>query len=299
MNSRTETVFDGTGRPVLVTQYNGTPATSSTTSVYGGDRTTVIPPTGGVETTTVQNVRGQNTELDQWTTKPTVTGSAISGGAARTTTYAYTALGQQASMTTASGTSVAATWTTTYDLAGDVTSKSDPDTGTTTSAYDDAGQLTSTTDAKGQTLTYTYDALGRKTGEYDGAVGPGSESAGWAYDTLQAGQLTSSTRYTSAGNYVVAAKGYDAAGNPTGSVTSVPASLARFASSYATSYTWTSTHLMATQTPAVDASLPSETYRYYYDSHGDATAMLGYVAYASSTGWSVYGELDRDCPRFG
>lgn len=300
VDSRTLVTFDGAGRPTQSTEYQGTTAKWSTKTVYGGDRTTVIPPTGGVETTTVDDARGNTTELDQWTTPPTITGNTLSGGLAQTATYQYTALNQQKAMTTAAGTPLAATWTTSYDLAGRITAKTDPDTGSSSSTYDDAGEITTSTDGNGHVLGYTYDSLGRRTSENDG--GPtGTQLAGWVYDTLQAGQLTSATRYTPTGNYVVAATGYDATGNPTGTSTTLPASEVSFGGTlnadgtrtFKTGYTWTGTHLPATTVPAVGGSLPTETIRNTYDNHGDPTGANGINAYVSATSWSSYGEPNQ------
>src|SRR5262249_7588320 len=49
---RTVTAYDGTGRATLATAYNGLAATWSARTIYGGDRTTTIPPQGGVPSTT-------------------------------------------------------------------------------------------------------------------------------------------------------------------------------------------------------------------------------------------------------
>lgn len=299
VDSRTVTSYDGSGRPVLSTDYKGTTASWSTQTVYGGDRTTVVPPTGGVEQTAVTDARGNQIELDQWTTAPAISGSAISGGVANQTTYQYTPLNQRSQLTTAAGTSLAATWTWSYDLAGRVVSQSDPDAGTTTSSYDDLGELTATTDAKNQTVSYVYDALGRKIQSWVGAPSLGTELGSWVYDTLQAGQLTSSTSYNTTstigvGAYTVAATGYDANGNPTGTTTTIPApemgGAAGSTVSYTTSYSWTSTHLMHTQTPAPIGNSPAETITYQYDTFGEVNGVTGVNGYLSNATYSAYGE---------
>lgn len=300
IDSRTLATYDGAGRPVLSTEYQGITAKWSTKTVYGGDRTTVVPPTGGVESTAITDARGNTVELDQWTTAPTISGNVLTGGIARRTTYQYTVLGQQLGMTTAAGTSLAATWSSTYDLAGRITAKTDPDSGSSSSSYDDTGAVITTTDANSHTLGYSYDDLGRKTGEYDGGL-TGPQLAGWTYDTLQAGQLTASTRYTSTGNYVIAATGYDAAGNLTGTSTTLPPGEVDFGGTlnadnsrtFTTGYTWTGSHLMASQTPAAGGSLPVETIQYGYDDHGDPVTAMGINAYVSASSWSSYGEANQ------
>lgn len=289
----TRTGYDGAGRPLLTTEYKGTTATWSTRTIYSGDRTTVIPPAGAVETTTITDARGHTSELDQWSSPPTITGNTISGGTATRTTYQYDPLGQQTQLSTPAGTPQAATWSTSYDLAGRVISKTDPDTGTTDSSYDDAGELTATTDANGQTLAYRYDPLGRKTGEYADNIIAGTQLAGWSYDSLQTGKPTAATRYTATGNYTTAVTGYDTAGNPTGTATTIPASQGNLAGTYTTSATWTSTHLTATQTPAPGGSLPTETIYNKYDNFGEPTAETSSNAYVSASSYSPYGEANQ------
>ena len=218
VDSRTITNFDAAGRVVKSTEYAGTTAKSSTTTIYGGDRVTVIPPTGGVSTTTVTDVRGATTELDRWTTAPTISGNVVSGGAAQRATYTYDALGQLTQMTTAAGTPQAAPGRTATTSWVTQRPRSTRTPALTSYAYDDAGEVASTTDARGQTLAYSYDALGRKVQERSGSS-TGRVLAAWTFDTLQAGQPTSSTRYTydaagnQVGSYVVGATGYDASGS--------------------------------------------------------------------------------------
>ncbi|MDQ2958460.1 MAG: type IV secretion protein Rhs [Actinomycetota bacterium] len=289
VDDRTVSNFDGAGRPLLVTAYRGTTAISSIQTVYGGDRTTTIPPTGGVETTAVFDARGETVESDQWTSAPTFAGNVLSGGTASRTTYHFTPTGLQDQLTSAAGTLLAATWTASYDLAGRPYHKSDPDAGASDLSYYDTGELKTSTDANNQTVTYNYDGLGRKVSAYLGS----NEVASWLYDTLQAGQQTSSTRYTSSGNYVVASTGYDNYGNPLGVSVQLPPSETGFASSYTTSYSWTSTHLMATMKPADGGSLPSETIKYTYDALGNPTATAGYNSYVSATSWSPFSEPNQ------
>ena len=135
VDDRTLTSYDGAGRAVLATEYHGLTATWATSTVYGGDRTTVLPPTGSVASTTVSDARGEATELDQWTSLPTVSGGVISGGTAQKTTYHNTPLGQQDQLVTAAGTSLASTWSTVFDLAGRVKSQIDPDAGASSRTY--------------------------------------------------------------------------------------------------------------------------------------------------------------------
>ena len=78
----------------------------------------------------------------------------------KTTVTAYNASQQPTSVTVGSGTSAAATTTTTYDLAGFVASVTDPDGNTTRYTYNSAGQVLTTTNPLGYTSYNTYDADG-------------------------------------------------------------------------------------------------------------------------------------------
>jgi len=277
--------YDGAGRQTLSAEvHNGTAVSGdTTTTAYGGDRTTVVPPTGGTTQTTLTDVRGNTTAIWQYSAAPTISGSVVTGGTHRNTTYTYDALGRQSGMTDPGG----AHWATTYDLAGRITKQLDPDTGTTTTVYNDAGDITSTTDARGTTLTYTYDKLSRKTGEYHGTT----HLAGWVYDTLQAGRLTSSTRYTTAGNYVVATVGYDAYGNSTGTKTTIPTAAGTgIAGTYTTNYTWTKTHLQSTETQSAAGSLAGEVLSKTYTRLGNPASTSGAAPYVATTTYSPYGE---------
>lgn len=298
IDSRTQITYDGAGRVVQSTEYKGTTAGAVTKTVYGGDRVTVVPPTGGVTTTNLYDARGQRIELDRYTTPPAILGNVVGGGSYQRTTYRFDALGRQDSMTNSAGTALAATWTSTYDLAGRVIAKTDPDAGTTTSTYNDLGELVTSTDASGATLTYEYDALGRKTSLYHGAATATNRRASWLYDTLQPGKLTSSTRYGADGTtalVTVSTTGYDAVGNPLGTSTRVAEP--GFLSDYTTTYTWTKTRLMRSQrlpssvTPK--GGVAAETINYAYNAAGAPISSTGNNAYVSATNYSPYGEVNQ------
>ncbi|HEX4727313.1 MAG TPA: hypothetical protein VH298_05920, partial [Jatrophihabitans sp.] len=187
---RTETSYDGAGRAVLAKEFNGLTQTWQTQTVYGGNQSTVVPPTGGVAQTTVTDARGETAQLLQYTAAPTVTGNAVTGPN-QSTGYLYTALGQQKEIDFAGR-----KWTSTYDLGGRLTTSTDPASGTTTRTYDDAGDLLTSQDANNVVLSYHYDTLGRKDAEYHTTTQTAAnELNSWLYDTLQAGKLTSSTHY--------------------------------------------------------------------------------------------------------
>ncbi|WP_268872215.1 RHS repeat-associated core domain-containing protein [Kutzneria albida] len=285
---RTLTTYDGSGRATLATAYNGLTATWATQTIYGGDRTTVIPPQGGVPTTTITDARGKTTELRQYTQKPAITGNVVTGDAYQATTYHYTPLGQQDKITDSSGN----TWTYSFDLLGRKLSQTDPDSGTTTSSYNDADQLTATTDSRNQTLAFTYDEIGRKTAEFSGSLS-GTKLASWTYDTKQAGKLTYSTRYTPNGNYSVGVTGYDDMGNPGGTFTALPASETGFATIYTSSNAWTTTGLQIGVQPADGGGLPGEYIGMTYDSMGNPSTTTGVNAYVTGTSYTPYSEPNQ------
>ncbi|MTD56099.1 RHS repeat-associated core domain-containing protein [Amycolatopsis pithecellobii] len=285
VNSRTVNTYDGTGRLIDAAAYNGLTFTWDTKIIYSGDRTTTVPPAGGVTTSALTDVRGKTTETRQYTTPPTINGSVITGGTYQSTTQTYTPLGQVAAITDP-GNNV---WTYTYDLLGNKTHATDPATGATSYTYDIAGQLTSSTDARNQTLVYTYDNLGRKTTEYSGST-TGPKLASWVYDTVQKGKLTSSTRYTPQGNYLVGYGGYDGQGNPTSKTVQLPTSETGLSGNHTTQYEWNDAGVLGDVLPAPGGGLPGEWIGTIYDSLGNAVSSDGYNGYVSAVAYTPYGE---------
>ena len=125
--------LDGLGRTVVDESDQYSQAISTTTTVYNGDRTTVIPPTGGVTSDTVTDALGRTTATDQYTTAPTVHTPAtpftgdywVTSGTSQATATGYNHQGRPATLTDPAGN----TWTTSYNLLGQATAKTDPDTG--------------------------------------------------------------------------------------------------------------------------------------------------------------------------
>jgi YD repeat-containing protein len=159
----TVTDYDAMGRATESTgEHNGV-MTRVAKTAYTGDKTTILPPSGGIATTAIIDGRGQATRLDQYTAVPTLAGSAAqgfiaSGGTYQSIAYAYTASGKQAKVTGPEG----AVWSYGYDLLGRQTSHTDPDSGANLTRYDDANNVVAAGDARGIELDYTYDLLGRK-----------------------------------------------------------------------------------------------------------------------------------------
>ena len=282
VDARTVNTFDGTGRVTLASKYKLGNLTQTTQTVYGGDRTTVIPPTGGVITTTVKDVRGQTSELDQYTVPPTVSGNVVGGGSYQPTTYSYDALGRQTQLSTSGS-----TWTYTLDMLGKKLSQNDPDTGISSTQYDLDNEVTSTTDARGQTLAYSYDNLGRKIAEYSGST-TGTMLASWTWDSLQAGKLSSETRYTTSGNYVTGTTSYDGMGNPMAHYVTLPFQETGLKGTWTTGYSYSSTGLQLTIGPAPVAGVPGETITNTYDAFGKPVEVAG-TSITASQGLNGYG----------
>ncbi len=177
--------YDGSGRNVKSTFMSMLQPKWSTTTVYGGDTTTVLPPAGSPAAATVTDARGQVVERREFKGN-TATGTPDS------TKYTYDIAGRMTRMDGAGG-----AWTYKYDLRGRKVEGTDPDSGKTTSTYDEGDRLVSATDSANNTLVTTYDALDRKTGLYKTSVAPENLLADWKYDkTDMLGQVAESAGYT-------------------------------------------------------------------------------------------------------
>jgi len=306
--------YDGLGRVVIDDSEKDNVLVSATTTVYNGDRTTVIPPSGGVVKSTVTDPLGRSTELDEYSSAPTLhtpsntfTGIfSVSGGSYNATKYGYDGHGNQATLTDASGD----TWTSTYNLLGQLTAKADPDAGTSTMAYDPDGNLVQSSDARGKTISYTYDALSRKTGEYDAPVASQSSSnelASWVYDnsnnavsgmTYPIGQLTTATAYSGGAAYITQQKGFNVFGEPLGETITIPASTE--GSVLGTSYTFSHVYSTGTGLPIKDfypsaGGLPAETVNHAYTSALDLpSTSVGLAGYAEGVTYDAYGRTEQE-----
>jgi RHS repeat-associated protein len=275
------TAFDGLGRPVLVTSYDDSQVKSTTATAYYGDRVTTVPPQGGTPTSTVTDALGRTTELDQYTSAPTVTTSVandittvtISGGTTQATDYSYNTRGELSQVKDAS---TGDTWTKTYNLLGEVTGSTDPNSGASSMSYDNNGNLSATTDADGHTISYTYDALNRKTGEYDGPSSSSPPIATWVYDnsnnvagvTDPIGQLTTETSYSGGNAYTLQQTGFNAFGESLGETLTLPAAEGAVQGNYTLTHTYdpvTGLPLRDTYPASPGGALPAETVTHTYE----------------------------------
>ncbi|UWE07846.1 RHS repeat domain-containing protein [Actinacidiphila bryophytorum] len=301
--------FDGLGRTVVDDSEQYSVTKQTTTTVYSGDTTTVIPPDGGTVKATTTDPLGRTASVVSYSARPTLSKPAntftgiwsVSGGTSNAITYGYDGHGNQ-DATESGGSS----WTTTYDLLGRATAKSDPDAGTSTMAYDANGNLTQTTDARGDSVSFVYDALNRKTAQYAATTAeqaPANELASWVYDNDNAvanvmnpiGQLTTETAYNGGAAYVTQQLGYNAFGESLGESVIIPAS-----EGTALGRTWTFKHTYTSDTGLLYSDgyplaggLPAQSVGHTYSTALDLPNGVGDsgYGYAQNTRYSAYGQV--------
>ncbi|WP_145793482.1 polymorphic toxin-type HINT domain-containing protein [Kitasatospora atroaurantiaca] len=308
--SQDVTTYDGLGRAVKVDSLKNAVVQETTTTVYGGDRTTVIPPAGGTVKATVTDPLGRTVELDDYTARPTVTPPAdtftgtytLTGGTSQAITYGFDGHGKQNTVTAAGS-----TWTSTYNLLGQVTGKNDPDAGASSMLYDAVGNLTQTTDSRTKTVSYTYDKLNRKTATYTAPVSGQATAnaiASWVYDndnsvvgvTNPIGHATTSTSYSNGAAYVTQASGYNVFGESLGETITIPSTTegATLGKPYVFTHTYTSNAgLPYTDVYPGGNGLPSETALHTYKPVFDLPAGLATASYgyAQDTTYDAYSRV--------
>nr|WP_141366059.1 RHS repeat-associated core domain-containing protein [Streptomyces sp. 6-11-2] len=252
---------DGLGRQTEAKQIagngDGGPVLGTTKTIYGGDRTTVIPPIGGTATTTLTDARGRTTELRQHRARS-------AEAAYDTTKYTYTSRGELLRLTDPVGNN----WSYTYDPMGRQLTATDPDKGTTTNKYDDRGQLVTTEDARPGTpaLWHGYDNLGRKTELREGSAS-GKLRAGWSYDTALGGkgQLAESTRYVDGAAYTTKVTQYDRLLRPMKTAVVIPGKEDGLQGTYQTGTSYLSSGLVGGVSYSAAGSLPGGSQSFTYD----------------------------------
>ncbi|MFE2540979.1 polymorphic toxin-type HINT domain-containing protein [Actinacidiphila glaucinigra] len=276
VETQTITAYDGLGRPTTVKTAAGSSdqpkLLSTTTTIYGGDRTTVIPPLGATPTTTVTDAQGRTSEVRQYH-------NADATGAYDLTQYTYDPAGH---MTTLIGPDNAH-WSWTYDLQGRQIQAIDPDKGTSDSHYDDRDQLISTKDSENRQLYYDYDQLGRKLGVHTGSA-TGPLTASWKYDPSgYEGQLASSSSYRTVGStqyeYKTTVNFYDNLYRPTRTTTAIPnvPGEEAFPDSLQVNTTYNPDGTLASTSYPAAGNLPNEVTASTYDTLHRATAITGFL----------------------
>jgi RHS repeat-associated protein len=313
-----EISYDGLGRPVLDVDEDDSSDVSATATAYYGDRVTTadgkdddgaitVQPTSSTPASTVTDALGRTTELDRYTSLPTVTTSTandittvtITGGTNQATDYAYNTRGELGTITDATS---GEQWGKTYNLLGEITGTTDPNGGASTMTYDNNGNLATSTDADGHTISYTYDALNRKTGEYDGPTNSSPPIATWDYDnsnnavpgmTNPIGQLTTETSYSGGNAYTTQESGFNDFGESLGETVTLPSAEGALAGSYTLSHFYTPTTGLLTEDsyPASPGggALPAEKVNYGYETGFDLPATLaGAVTVNGKTTYDGY-----------
>jgi len=239
-----------------------------------------------------------------------ITTVAVTGGTTQATDYGFDNQGDQ---TTVKDEATSQTWTTACNLLGQVTSRTDPDSGTTSQMlYDGDGNLLQSADANARTLSWTYDSLNRKTAEYDAPV---TGQAGtnlldqWAYDNSNGavpgmadpnGHLTTATSYTggtTGAAYTEQASGFNVFGEPTGETITLPPS----EGTLGTSYNFTHTYKATSGLPYIDTypaspgtgALPSEDVTHGYDIVNGLELPDGLAGLNSYQGTATYTALGQ------
>lgn len=282
--TRTRYLYDGAGRETSEIEDVNEQEISRTVTSYDGDRTSVDPPTGATPETSIVDGRGQVVERRHYL-------GAAPTGTYQTTRYGHDRAGNLTSVRDHAGN----TWTYSYDLRGRQTSATDPNKGTTSTTYDNARNPVSTTDARGTTLVQVRDQLDRPVQLRETST-TGTLRASWVYDTLQKGQLTSTTRHVGTAAYTSAVTAYDSEYRPLGESVTIPAAEGALAGTYTTQYAYTPDgQLKATKLPAA-GNLATETVSTTFDSTSRPHYMsggAGWGMYVADTAYDVYGETVR------
>ncbi|MGY5054673.1 hypothetical protein ACWDFR_11405 [Streptomyces sp. 900105755] len=251
--------YDGLGRQTELRQTagNGDGGTvlGLTKTIYGGDRTTVIPPAGGTATTTLNDSRGQTTEIRELHAR-------VPEADYDTTAYHYSPRGELTKVTDPGGNN----WNWTYDLLGRLTDTTDPDKGATHTDYDDRGLAATTKDARGTVLAYVYDGQGRRTELHDTSA-TGTLRAKWIYDTVSGakGQLAETVRYSGGQAYSSKVLAYDRLYRPLRTQVTIPSTEGALAGTYLSATTYNTSGTVQGVGYPKAGSLAAGTVTYTYE----------------------------------
>jgi RHS repeat-associated protein len=219
-NGSTVTQYDLLGRPMTVTTYDNSSTTTDSssnttgtvTTMYVGNQTTVTDQAGKQRRSSTDGL-GRLSEVDELQPAPS---TAIYN----TTTYSYDGRGNL--LTVTQGTSSQEIRMFSYDGLSRLTSATNPESGTVGYTYDLDGNLKTKTDNRQVVTTYTYDALNRLktrtytnpasnpnvadstptvTYSYDGENGKGYNGETVNYSTGRLTYVTSSVSTETIDNY--------------------------------------------------------------------------------------------------
>jgi RHS repeat-associated protein len=272
VDRQTRYVYDGQGRQTQQQRWSQDAMLFTHTTTYGYRNVLSVPPTGGTVTRELIDELGLTVAQRKYhTVNPT--------GSYDETSYTYDWLDRLATVTDPG----ANTWTYTYDMAGRLVETTDPDAGVTSSGFDQAGQKVEVTDGRGVTLAYDYDLLGRTIGVYQDDVA-GTLLAEWEYDTVQLGQLTSSTRHDGGLGYVSEVTGYDDGYRPTATEVTIPTSTGngQLAGTYQEEMTYHIDGSIATRTLPAAGGYTAETLTHTYTNTGLLDTLTGDDDYLAS-----------------
>jgi RHS repeat-associated protein len=285
VETQTRYTYDGLGRATEIRQIagngDGGAVLNVTKTIYGGDRTTVIPPVGGTAQTTVTDARGLTTEVR-------LLHSRDADAAYDTTSYGYSPRGEPIRVTDPAGNA----WTWTYDLMGRLTDTTDPDKGASHSDYDDRSQITSTKDARGTVLAALYDGLGRRT-ELRDTSATGTLRAKWVYDTISGakGQIASSSRYSGGQEYKSSVVAYDRLYRPLRSSVTIPSAEGALAGTYLSATTYNDSGTVQGVGYPKAGDLAANTVAYTYEDHTlRPIGVSGPLSLTGSTSYSLTGK---------
>ncbi|TDC03206.1 RHS repeat domain-containing protein, partial [Actinomadura bangladeshensis] len=287
VETQSHTEYDGLGRKTVerLTTENGEQPDSElwrTTYDYGGgNRTSVIPPAGGIPTAQITDARGRISERRQYK-------AATPTGDYDATRYTYTPAGEIATVTDPSGN----VFTNTYDLRGRKIRTTDPDKGAVTFTYNALDKVTSTTDARGEKIFLDYDGQGRKTAAHRGAA-DGPVLSSWTYDTAirGKGKLASATRHAADGDYTTGVYRYDPLGRPETSTLTIPSSQGPLAGNYGFSTSYNFDGTVKGQTMPAVGGLPGESVVHAYDAWQRPTGLTGKTTYINTAQYTPTGKL--------
>ncbi|APE20083.1 hypothetical protein SVEN_0642 [Streptomyces venezuelae ATCC 10712] len=280
--------YDALGR-VTVSKFMsyGQEQWRTSTTYAGADRVDVTPPEGGFASSTLTDALGRTTEVRQYK-------AGTPTGLYDATVTTYDVAGRVVLRKDSSNNE----WRYTYDLLGQATSSSDPDSGELHRQFDATGRVASSTDARGRTSSFTYDLLGRQTAVYEGTdtTDASKKTLEWTYDGKKKGKPDSSTRFVNGVPYKATVNGYDIGYRPTGVSTVIPSSEGALAGTYTSSVTYTPVlGLPKTATlPAVTgAGLTAERLTHSYDVDGNFIGSSGKSVLVTDVQYDAFGRPTR------